>query len=259
MNEIKKFLRYSIPGLVSFIIFIVVFILSNNILLRFPDTIDYLKNNDFNFLGIIIGSFVAFGTLGYIFSNIYFPIIWYFQCITMNYLKWIIDNKEFIKIYTIIENKKYMIDVEKHLNKRDALLISNIFWDRNLDNIFKYHKDFDDKLIDINHSVGTSFVGITIMYLIWIIDHYYFADTINYNLAKEISFHIIWFIPLLCFRWNFIITKKKLETIANSLFSELIFLNHPKDTEIFYYIRNRKKRAKIKDISNQRKTTQNND
>ena len=74
MDEIKRFMRYTLPGLVCTLQLIIAFIFSDTITVKCFYN-NYLKSsNDF---GIVLGIFFVSGAIGYILSSIYFSIRWW--------------------------------------------------------------------------------------------------------------------------------------------------------------------------------------
>lgn len=67
MDEVKSFMRFIIPGLTVLIVSLLLFVLSGDLNFNEIDLTSFEK---------IIVLFVSSGALGYLISNIYFPLIW---------------------------------------------------------------------------------------------------------------------------------------------------------------------------------------
>jgi hypothetical protein len=89
MDETKRFIRYIIPGLSivpQFLLFIYFYDKSK---------FDVILDAETNSLGLILTAFFATGTIGFLFSNIYYVIHWHlaFKWTKLNYINIVTDEK----------------------------------------------------------------------------------------------------------------------------------------------------------------------
>ena len=230
MDEVKRFMRYVIPGINMIIILLLFLIITKDI------SAEDIKIGLFQNVLIM---FFASGILGYILSNIYFPVIWTkpFSFMLCNHLTWIKSSRNKINI---VDAEMLPINIDK-LKKQDAWIITNILWNRFNDKqkVISYEK-MSQRLVDIMHSIGTSIVGLILGYILWTFLHYSIFNHLTFFCLKDIIYHITWFIILFAYFFNFFSVKSKLTSTSNSILIEIIddlymdYRNNKKPIKFFY-------------------------
>ncbi len=71
MDDVKRFLRFTFPGITSVIFLLAALIISDYNALNMRDHFTYSNSN---IVGIVFGLFIASGGLGYIYSQIYWGL-----------------------------------------------------------------------------------------------------------------------------------------------------------------------------------------
>src|SRR5271157_623884 len=137
MNEIRRFMRYTLPGLVFSFQLLLALSFSN------WDKVEKLEPlNNKSAIGIALGVFLATGALGYILSIIYFGLYWFFGLRWLEIIPITIDHRPaFRDLYRfkIIDGKGEDLSLDKDLNpgtpmqrkrlsKRDAWIILTQYW-----------------------------------------------------------------------------------------------------------------------------------
>jgi hypothetical protein len=244
MDEAKRFLRYILPGLIFPVMVVISLLISD-----FNRTIEILgKTSDKGIIGTIGGVFLASGALGYIFSVIYWVLYWrefeprYIYKIRINDMA--IDHRPLLR----------------GLNERGRIEVVNIFGERvNLDNIskkgafviFSQHwwtsrikneadkEKFDsiDRLSDIMHAIGASFIGICLSVIAWAFIYFGYP-----NSGLGIGFFsaiIVLISVIVSFRRNYWDINNSLQSLLNSLFANMLEKQfngmHPRRRIRIYY------------------------
>jgi len=72
MDEVRRFLRYTLPGLATVILFMIALSLTEGCFVR---RLFFDKDSSQN-IGLVLTLFLGSGALGYLFANIYFSLYW---------------------------------------------------------------------------------------------------------------------------------------------------------------------------------------
>lgn len=152
-----KFLRYTIPGLVSLLTFFFLFILTD------WTNIDEIKKSEIT-LGEIAGAIVVTGGLGAIFNNIYWAIC--------HFIYFPLDHTHLIGS---LKGKLRIIDsrgeIVTKFSKRQAWSIFNTYWysKTNIRARFEAINSRVDRLSDVTHGLGTTFIGLVLTFVFWFV------------------------------------------------------------------------------------------
>lgn len=226
MDEARRFLRYILPGLVFPVMLLITLLISDS------DRIICLleKYSDKQIIGVIGGVFLASGTLGYIFSVIYWARYW-LKPRSICKIKIIgdiaIDHKPLlrgleeggrIEVVNIFGNR---VDLEG-ISKREAFVIfSQHWWTSRIENEADKDKFISiDRLADIMHAIGATIISILFSYFVWAISH-------SWYLISEPSISDVWVllmvIALIFVFWkNYWDIHKSLRSLLNSLFANMV-------------------------------------
>ena len=188
MNDVRRFMRYILPGLACAIELLIALIFSIDI------NINELKNFDYIGIGAVFGVFLASGAMGYILSIIYFGIVWFTpNCIFAT------DHRS---VFAILKDKIQLINEHEHdinsdnLTKRDAWTISSLYWCHNKEK--KQIKGIDpyiDLLLDIYHGLGAFLIGTYLSLISWSLINLFNIDK-SYGVIYYIIIHALWLILL---------------------------------------------------------------
>lgn len=221
MEEFRRFMRYTLPGIVCILLLLSSLLISDFKTLKscFINLGDPKLN-----IGIIIGAFFASGGLGYLFSIIYFPIIWS----SLLRRKFANDHRQ---ILFDLRNKIEIMDVTEKpihpesLTQREAWAIMTQFWNANSEenNVIKGVTPFINRTVDIMHSIGAIIIGTTIMLNLWIYLHFFALSESSYNFSfNDIIAIFFWLVMLFIFFVDFQLTRKSLQSITNITFTDVI-------------------------------------
>jgi len=170
MNDVRQFLRLTIPGLVAIIQFLVAFLVSD-----FNSTLAFLEKF-YDSTGNLLSAtaFIAAATaIGYLSASIYFYLYWgpLEGKIAIDHTK--IFHRLIDERLIKVKYKGKELDINNHpnLSKREVWVIFAYYWNSKKA-IYKElaeSKEFDSSLVDYTHALGATIIGSTIGFLIWIL------------------------------------------------------------------------------------------
>ncbi len=201
--KFDKFLRYTIPGLVTLIIFF--------LLASLTDIENTEKIIDFKIsIGYIAGVIVVAGGLGAIFNIIYwaiFHLVYY----PLDHTKLISSLSDKLKI--IDANGK----VKSNISKREAWSIFNTYWysKTNLRNRFEAINPRVDRLSDVTHGLGTILIGLIVVYVFWCV--FYINSESSWIGPALLGFAFI----ILTFL-NYIFSRNIYQNVLNTTFASVL-------------------------------------
>jgi len=231
MNDVRRFMRYTIPGLVFAILLAAAFLVSNTCYM-----IDLIKSKEItNNIGLVLAALLASGALGYVFSNIYFRLYW-----LSDNSRVAIDHKQILislrKKINIIDALGNSIDTNS-LTKRDAWIILSYYWYSNIQNSEKYRDSSTrvDNLGDITHSLGASLIGTILSLPIWISIQLTYLNESAKSLINVSSGVILicWILFVIVLCVNHKKTQNAVQAIANSIIVTQIMETNQADRNSF--------------------------
>lgn len=198
-----KFLRYTIPGLVALLVFYFLISLTKSV-----DILN-IKGTEIS-LGYIAGLVFVTGGLGAIFNSIYWAVCHFFYY-PLNHTKLIISLKDKLKVTDKEGN------LVKDTTKREAWSIFNTYWysKTNLRTKFEAINPRVDRLSDVTHGLGTTFVGIVSAFTIWIILFLKFESSFILPFAVGLMLIILNFS-------NYVYSLKMYQTLLNTTFASVL-------------------------------------
>ncbi len=221
MEEFRRFMRYTLPGIVCILL-----LLSSLLISDFKTLKSYLINlgdPKLN-IGIIIGAFFASGGLGYLFSIIYISAIWSWplrKAFAYDHRQILINLRNKIEILDVMDKTI----LPESLTQREVWAIITQFWYANLEenNSIKGITPFMNRTVDILHSIGTIIIGTLIMLILWIYMHFFALSKSSYNFGfNDIIAIFFWLVMLFIFFVDFQLTRKSLQSIINITFTDVI-------------------------------------
>lgn len=224
MNDVSKFMRYTIPGLIFATQLVIALSISD-----FPTVMKIVElTGSKGNIGIILGAFLASGALGYIFAQIYFAIYWLWPDSYFG-----IDHRQ---VFIDFEDKIEIVDPKGNLvrptrlTKRGAQNILLQYWFSQMKQSpdIEGLEPFVGRAYDTVHSLGTSFISTLIALISWIVIHYgALAPKISY--LTDVSICLIWMIFLVLLAFNYFRTLKTLEGTVNSAVLHSLDARHQED------------------------------
>jgi len=215
MEEVRRFLRFTLPGLVCIIELIIALSITN------PSKISSIYNKSH---AAYLGVFLASGGFGFLLSIIYFGIYRVF------YEFMGADHRKLFRSLKREKNGKFRIndldgeELSPHtLSKRDSwALVCKLWYSKIEENKeFKGLNNLSDRIIDISHGLGATFVGTLLSYLAW----YYIQYTSNIPFYTFINLVVsaCYFLIILIIIVDYFMLVKDFQDIINStLFEHLI-------------------------------------
>jgi len=220
MDEIRRYMRYVLPGLTSLGFVSFMFFLSD------PEKMKCIfktlaSNSDF--LGLILGIFLSSGAIGFLFSIAY--NFFYWTLFPVNHK--ILFEQLSTKIEIVNPNTLTKVPIDK-LNKRRTWEIFTQYSYNHISNSNTEFQKFIDRLIDILHSLGSLFIGVLLGLTVWIGIHY---CLFNQDFKCNDLLIILCFLSLLCIiGYNFYLTAKTRQRVSNDTIAEQIINNPEKIT-----------------------------
>lgn len=236
MDETRRFMRYILHGLVFSVLLLIFLLISDT-----GKTICFLKEaSDKEIIGVIAGTFLASGALGYIFSVVYWALYWLRPL--CDYIA--IDHKPLLKGLTR-KRKIKIVDISGNtvpldpISKREAWVIfSQHWWTSRIKNEADKDKYISiDRLADIAHAIGTAFIGILFSLIIWAIIHFCYLKS-EFSICKVLVFIALQILLILAFGINYWVTHRSLQSLLNSSFANMVEKQFKKNVrrkiEIYY-------------------------
>jgi len=168
MDEIKRFFRYTLPGIACIIQLLIALSVSNDI--NWTPILDNI--NKVNFAAFALGGFIICAGIGFIFAQIYWGLYWSI-CknlkITKDHrhvLKEVSDSFSNFKIVNIQNMNKWLeaLTIEQAWNFITFYILEN-------KRLMEKYAGLGvmDRLVDVSHSLGTTIVGSIIALITWCI------------------------------------------------------------------------------------------
>lgn len=169
MNEFQRFMRYVLPGLATLFMFVFFTCFSDQqLLLEWVGRLS--KASGGSSLGVGVTAFLVSGALGYILSALYWALVWW-KPIAKRLMN------QFRDLLGQVEEKIEIIGVDDEvirlskIDERGAWEIIAL-WAVGYEEENKRaagQSRLQSRLVNINHSYGTTFVGMFIALIFWIV------------------------------------------------------------------------------------------
>lgn len=213
MHEVRRFLRFTLPGMASFgQLFLAIYLTGN----RAIGDLIIAPNNPKDILGWVVAAFVSSGVLGYILASAYHALRWIppFSFFAINHLSLVTKLISLEKLQ-IADSAGDLIKKE-NLNKRDAWTIVTYYWYANVNQSKQLAglNTVTDRLVDFTHAAGATFLGTLVGLLIWLFG---FSGFRCFNLTMiDVLLLGYWIILLAFYGANQCLTNRALESVANA-------------------------------------------
>jgi len=211
MHEVRRFLRFTLPGMASFGQLLLAAYLTNS--QAIVDLIISQKNTK-DILGWIAAAFVSSGVVGYILASAYHALRWIppFSFFAIDHLS-LVTKLISIKKLQIADFEGDLI-VKKNLNKRDAWTIITYYWYANIKQSEQLTglNAVTDRLVDFTHAAGATFLGTLVGLVVWL---FWFSGFPCFH-PKDVILIGCWIILLAIYGVNQRLANKALESIANA-------------------------------------------
>lgn len=226
MDEVRRFIRYTLPGLACALELLILLGISKYCF-NTPD----IPLNNINLVGAVFGTFFISGALGYILSIIYFALYWKWplkNLIAVDHRNLFKEsaNNNYIKLIRLNNDKK-----NKTLDKREAWIIIARFWNTIIkaDRKFKEINSYNDRLVDITHSIGSTIIGFIFTFILWVVIVFKNIPTLFVVLV-----FVIWVYLIYLFCRAYWQSHKALQSISNSTIIDYISGQKKTPIEILY-------------------------
>jgi len=247
MDEVKRFMRYTLPGIVCSIELALAMIITYPVMAN--NLLNFMKES--NGIGAAIGFLLTSGALGYLFSVIYY-IIWNKRKLFYDHTPaLLVLEKEFCIRFQNVERmfakkgegtKKYECkpaDLCK-LSLKDKWEIFHAMWHRRRGQSeeLKANDERTERLLDILHGHGVTCVGSSIAFIVWIlyvVTSYSWSYTwFLFNWLKLGFILICWLGLIITVGWIYSLTKKTVNNILNMALINNFETEEASSNKVFY-------------------------
>ena len=230
MDEVRRFLRFTLPGIACAIQLIIALSISD------ADKVHaFLEVTGFkDSVALVLTAFLASGGLGYIFAIVYFALYWLKplasftaidHCIPLKRLEQYIEIRELSETEIPSEtgdSSKRLIAISS-LSKRQAWLIATRYWLCNSEQIdrIKSINPTIDRLVDVTHAMGATIVGSVLTIIAWICIHF-IAFEKPFRFWSLSLGSVIWLALLALMLESYSKTREARQSMFNSTLTETI-------------------------------------
>ena len=212
MDEVRRFLRFTLPGMASLGQFFLAIYLTRS---QAIESLLQKLDSQADIIGAVVAVFITSGAIGYIFASAYHPLYW-------TIFSWFsIDHLTIVR-KLISLGKLLVTDIdgnpipEDKLKKRDAWTILTYYWYANLEEskeLIGLNK-ITDRLADFTHAHGATFLGTAIGLLVWFFWFSGFAD--GPLTWRDCTVLIYWLILLMIYGGGHRLSNTALEFMVNA-------------------------------------------
>ena len=237
MPEVRRFMRYTLPGIACSVLVFLSFLISD-----LPFIVKMISNLEVSIdsLAIVIGGFLASGGIGYLFSIIYFGLVWTEPFSIFLAIDHRTIFKKSYKDLSILDLDDNEIEL-KNISQRDAWTLFTQYWNsKHSQNVeFVDSEQYFQRIFDIFHGLGATIIGTLISMSIWFVSHYFVLENPSTTFYPQISVYLMWVAVVTALLRNYFQTKKSIQVMLNSIFTEVIKKKLDKDEKIvIYFIKN---------------------
>lgn len=233
MNEVRRFLRFTLPGIACALQLIIAISISDkNQLNSFLGTATGKES-----IGLVLAGFLASGALGYILSTIYFALYWLrpiAKRVAIDHLTLF----EQMNSYITIKGPDGKSILVTDLSKRTAWVIATRYWFSRYEKseCIKSINPTIDRLIDVTHGLGATIIGSILTIVAWTCIHWYVLSK-SFGLLV-VAVVAVWAGLLTLMIISYIQTLEAVQSLINSTLAETIVEqfneNDPEAVTILY-------------------------
>lgn len=169
MDEVRRFVRYTLPGLASALLLLIALTFTDG-----RELAPWLPSTEVKeSIALVLGGLLASGALGYLFSVIYFATI-DIPCLACRFT---VDHRKlFLDLSDIIDLRdaanKPVSPTE--MTQREAWATLTRFWFSKYETspIIKGFNPYNDRLVDVMHGVGATAIGTIAAAIAWSVIHF---------------------------------------------------------------------------------------
>jgi hypothetical protein len=212
MDEVRRFLRYTLPGMASLgQLFLAVYFTSSPTILLLLKKLD----SQAGLISGVIAVFITSGAIGYILASAYHTAYWtIFSFFSIDHLT--IVRKLISRGELVVSDSNGDLIPEDKLEKRDAWTILTYYWHSNLEEskeLIGLNK-ITDRLADFTHAHGASFLGAVLGLLVW----FFWFSGFAVGLWSCVDWMVLvyWLILLMIYGAGHRFSNKALESMANA-------------------------------------------
>lgn len=218
MNEVTRFVRFTLPGLASVILLLIFLVLTGD--LKMADILRAVGAN--KSVGVILGVFLGSGGLGFLQATVYFALYWFWpfdRLMAPDDRTFLEDFREMVEFVDSKGNRYSPLDGSRH----EAWTIVNIYFTSRIKEVPELRGiiPLTDRLVNVTHALGATFVGTSLSFIAWLCIHFPLkeGDIVG---SKDIVPIFGWLLLLFFIGLSRKHALKAAQSIANSAMGERI-------------------------------------
>lgn len=219
MDEVRRFLRYTLPGLAAVIQLLIALSITDS-----RDLCKVISANELSqSLGLVLSVFIGSGALGYLFANIYFSLYWswpFNRLVAIDHLSFLENQKKDAIEIVGASGKPY----EVPLSRREAWSIITQYWysKRQDEPKIKGCDSITDRLADVTHGLGATCIGSLSALGSWVGIHLAVAMDQTPFTQGEFIVLASWMVLLILLSLGYYRANMALQSIVNSTLTDII-------------------------------------
>jgi hypothetical protein len=234
MNEVRRFLRYTLPGLASVLMLLILLSITDcSSIYEWFSVKDTAQG-----LGLVLSIFLGSGALGYLFANVYFSLYWtwpFSSALAIDHRPLFSNLRGEIKVIDYSGNEYERFSP----SKRIAWTIVTQFWFYHIEKSeeIKGVDGYIDRLTDITHGLGATFIGLICAFAAWFFIHSKSLHGAACWKSPETIVVVSWLILMALLVLGYRRTQMALQSIVNSTMTAFIrqqFKSKGRPSEIHY-------------------------
>lgn len=171
MDEVRRFARYTLPGLASVLLLLIALVFTDGRQLSPWLPSAEVKEG----IALVLGGLLASGALGYLFSVIYFATIdihWIARLFTVDHRQIFVDLANIIDL----QDASGKPVSPTQMTQREAWATATRFWFARSETspVVKGFNPYNDRLVDVMHGVGVTAIGTIAAAIAWSVVHFHF-------------------------------------------------------------------------------------
>lgn len=218
MDEVRRFLRFTLPGLAAMIQFVIALSITDAcIVFKILSVKDQTQS-----LGLALAIFIGSGGLGYLFATIYFFLYWSwpFDCVAIDHLSFLKNLRREVVDILDSSGNPYKND----LSEREAWIIITQYWHSKIEGCPKLKglNSTTDRLTDVTHGLGATIIGSVSALISWLLIHVAIVQHSPLLDPRADCISVVWVILiwLLGIAWRR--SNIALQSVVNSALTDII-------------------------------------
>lgn len=214
MEEVRRFLRYTLPGMATMMLLLSMVAVSDYARVKAV----FMRLGSESTVAAAVGVFLCSGAVGFVLANLYFAVYW-----SDPFCRWFaIDHRP------ALNELKDMFEIRRvggsavstaELTKREAwAVVCQLWWSQSETSpTLRGANGFCDRLVDMTHGIGATLIGSILAVIGWGCFHFGFnRGATSGHFLGVLAPLTLWGVIVAVYGANFLRTVRAHETIVNS-------------------------------------------